>query len=180
MISETGALAPLDQTPFPEETSFQHLLELHPELLSGDLIDPVEPRRWVLVRREAGVPDGSGISTRWSADHLFLDQDGIPTFVEVKRAENDDVRRKVIGQILDYAANAIVYWPPDVVRSRFEDRIQKDETDPNEELNIKLGIDPTKTDEFWASVENNLRSGKIRMLIVADRIPRELRRVVEF
>jgi hypothetical protein len=33
---------------------------------------------------------------------------------------------------------------------------------------------------FWQSVKTNLQAGRIRMLFVADRIPPELRRVVEF
>jgi hypothetical protein len=40
------------------------------------------------VTREAGVPDGDDASDRWSLDHLFLDQDGVPTLVEVKRSSD--------------------------------------------------------------------------------------------
>lgn len=180
MITEAGSLLPMNQTPFPQEASFQQLLEQYPELLSGDLIDPEEPRRWILVGPEAGIPDGTSASSRWSADHLFLDQNGIPTIVEVKRAENDEIRRRVVAQILDYGANAVVYWPPDLIRNRFEERAIKAGKDPSDELAGRLGIDPDKTDDFWNTVEINLRSGRIRLLIVADQIPRELRRIVEF
>lgn len=45
-------------------------------------------------------------TSRLSLDHLFLDQDGIPTLVEVKRGGNAQVRREVVGQLLDYAAIA--------------------------------------------------------------------------
>src|SRR5688572_15849966 len=64
----------------------QALLADYPDLIPGDQINFEEPRRWMLIARELGVPgveDGTG---RWSLDHLFLDQDGIPTFVECKRA----------------------------------------------------------------------------------------------
>jgi len=54
-----------------------------------------------------GVPSIDGGGDRWSADHLFLDQDAIPTFVEVKRSTDTRIRREVVGQMLDYAANAI-------------------------------------------------------------------------
>ena len=53
---------------------------------------------------------------RWSLDHLFLDQEGIPTLVEVKRGTDTRIRREVVGQMLDYAANAIVYWPVEELR----------------------------------------------------------------
>jgi len=55
------------------------------------------------------IPDREDGSGRWSLDHLFLDQDSIPTLVEVKRSSDTRIRREVVGQILDYAANALVY-----------------------------------------------------------------------
>jgi hypothetical protein len=64
---------------------------------------------------------------QWSKRHqgrahyfglLFLDQDAIPTLVEVKRSTNTDIRRKVVGQLLDYAANAVAYWLVEVLRPR--------------------------------------------------------------
>ena len=82
-------------------------------------MDRTSPRRWVLIRREMGVPSVDGGSAQWSLDHLFLDQDGIPTIVEVKRASDTRIRREVVGQILDYAANGIRYWPVESLRSEF-------------------------------------------------------------
>jgi hypothetical protein len=41
----------------------------------------------------------------WSLDHLVVDQDAVPTFVEVKRASDTPARREVVAQMLDYAAN---------------------------------------------------------------------------
>jgi hypothetical protein len=34
-------------------------------------------------------------------------------------------------------------------------------------------------DEFWATVEANLRAGRLRLVFLADAIPRELQRIVE-
>jgi hypothetical protein len=98
----------------------------------------------------------------------------------VKRAENTEVRRKVVAQMLDYAANAVVYWPVDELRNRFEERLNAEGRDPDDELSVRLGIAPDEIEGFWQRVSTNLRSGKIRMLFVADQIPRELRRIVEF
>lgn len=42
--------------------------------------------------------------SRWSLDHLVVDQDAVPTFVEVKRASDTRARREVMAQMLDYAA----------------------------------------------------------------------------
>ncbi len=80
------------------------------QLIPGEQIDPDNPRRWLLVRQEAGVPDAEAAGSHWSVDHLFLDQDGIPTLVEVKRSSNTRIRREVVGQMLDYAANAVQFW----------------------------------------------------------------------
>lgn len=61
------------------------------------------PRRWLLVSREWGVPREEGGGGHWSLDHLFLDQEGVPTLVEVKRSSDTRLRREVVGQMLDYA-----------------------------------------------------------------------------
>jgi hypothetical protein len=47
--------------------------------LVGDQIDSGSPRRFVLVSREQSIADQAGGAGRWSVDHLFLDQDGVPT-----------------------------------------------------------------------------------------------------
>jgi hypothetical protein len=179
VLKEDGSLIPLKPAQFVLEDDFQRLLEDYPELLAGDLIDPEEPRRWLLVAREIGIPgetDGTGL---FSADHLFLDQDGIPTIVEVKRQTDTRLRREVVGQMLDYAANAVAYLPVASIRTRFEETCTKRGKDPEQELQDKLGQD-IDTEKFWLQVKTNLEAQKIRLLFVADAIPRELRRVVEF
>ena len=45
--------------------------------------------------------------------------DANPTLVEVKRSSDTRERREVVGQMLDYAANAVVYWPIETIRARF-------------------------------------------------------------
>ncbi len=57
------------------------------------------------------MPGESEGANWWSLDHLFLDQDAIPTFLEVKRSSDTRSRREVVAQILDYATNATEYWP---------------------------------------------------------------------
>jgi hypothetical protein len=42
------------------------------------------PRRWLLISPETAIPGEEGGAGRWAVDHLFLDQDAIPTLVEVK------------------------------------------------------------------------------------------------
>ncbi len=179
VIGKDEELIELEETPFEAEAHFQELLAKHPGLLAGDQIDPDSPRRWLLVAREFGIPDQEAGSDRWSVDHLFLDQYAIPTFVEVKRSSDSRIRREVVGQMLDYAANALAYWPADRLESQFRDSQQAAGRDPNTELEGFLGTD-MQPDEFWDLARVNLELGRVRLLFVGDRIPVELRRIVEF
>jgi hypothetical protein len=81
--------------------------------------------------------------------------------------------------MLDYAANAVVYWPIEQLRAEFEANCQARSVDPAEEISRRLGID-IDPETLWQQVKTNLQAGHIRMLFVADRIPPELRRIVEF
>src|SRR5712671_2627882 len=87
---------------------------------AGDQVNPQNPRRWALVRRELPISTGELGASQWSVDHVFLDQDGIPTLVEIKRQSDSRVRREVVGQMLDYAANCITYWSAESLRTAFE------------------------------------------------------------
>ena len=138
-----------------------------------------EPRRWLLVRREMPVPGEESGSSRWSLDHLFLDQEGVPTLIEVKRSSDTRLRREVVGQMLDYAANAVVYWPLERVQAEFDQTCTQRSEDPVEILTefLRGELEPER---FWDDVRTNLQAGRIRMVFVADVIPTELRRVVEF
>ena len=80
---------------------FQLLLAKFPSLLCWEQNDTGMPRRWLLLKREKAVPAEDGGGGRWSVDHLFGDQDGVPTLIEVKRQSDTRLRREVVGQILD-------------------------------------------------------------------------------
>src|SRR5690554_4797328 len=94
---ENDDLIPMVESAYTTEEILQVLLVKYPDLLPGDQINPEAPRRWLLVAREMGVPGAEHETGRWSLDHLFLDQDGIPTFVECKRATDTRARREVVG-----------------------------------------------------------------------------------
>jgi hypothetical protein len=71
----------------------------------------------------------------------FVDQDGIPTLVEVKRQSDTRLRREVVGQMLDYAANAVVYWPVEQLRAEFEQSCAANGTNPEEKIRDQLALD---------------------------------------
>ena len=179
LIQADGQLVEMVEESYGSEADFQELLAKYPNLLAGDQINDEKPRRWLLISREAALPSEENGSDRWSVDHLFLDQDAIPTLVEVKRSSDTRIRREVIGQMLEYAANAVVYWPVEEIQAKFDATCQAKGLNPEEELDAFLG--PSGDYEaFWQKTKVNLQAGRIRMLFVADEMPKELKRIVEF
>jgi hypothetical protein len=175
-------LVPMEESAYVKEAHLQRLLARYPDLLPGDQITPDDPRRWLLVAREMAVPgDEIEEKGRWSLDHLFLDQDGVPTFVECKRASDTRSRREVVAQMLDYAANGTEYWGMDRLRQAAAETAQALGRDLDEEiLRLIDGEGELDVETYWETVEDNLEAGRLRLLFVLDRPPKELRRLVEF
>lgn len=184
LVSDAGALQRVEHQLYASEDILQDLVGKYPELLAGDQIDPDAPPRWLLLRREAAIPDSAGGEDRWWLDHLLLDQFGIPTLVEVKRSTDTRIRREVIGQMLDYVANAQAHW----ATGRMRDMLAQEAGSPEagdakmaEFLEISQSAGTSEDiNRFWQTVEANLRKGDVRLLFVADELPKELRRLIEF
>jgi hypothetical protein len=183
LIQGNDELVEMNEEPYYSEDLLQGLLAKYPDLLAGDQMDDAAPRRWLLISREASLPSEEDGAGRWSVDHLFLDQEGIPTLVEVKRSSDTRLRREVVGQMLDYAANAVAYWPEETIRARFEARCESQGIDPAEMVSNLTRLEAAErgqVETFWDQVKINLQAGRIRLVFVADEIPQELRRIVEF
>ena len=175
-LDENQQVIQLKEEKYDSEDLFQSLIERYPDVLAGDQISPEHPRKWIFISREMGVPSQEGGNAQWFLDHLFIDQDSIPTFIEVKRSTDTRIRREVVAQMLDYAANASAYWPTEQLRSTYEEYCNQNGTIPLAELEIDI----EQTDSFWEKVHTNLRLGKLRLLFVADEIPDSLQRIIEF
>jgi hypothetical protein len=176
LIDENNQLQRLDSAPYESEALLQRLLAEYTDVLGGA---GDESAKLLLIKREYGVPGEEGGSNVWSLDHLFIDRDAVPVLVEVKRAADTRLRREVVAQMLDYAANGVLYWPLSQIIEAFENEAISHGTEPAERLSDFLGpeADP---EAFWKQVEANLRSGRIRLVFVADVIPKELRTDVLF
>jgi hypothetical protein len=171
----------MNATHYLTEDELQTYLADYVDLLPGDQINPEAPRRWLLVAREMGVPGAEQETGRWSLDHLFLDQDGTPTFVECKRASDTRARREVVAQMLDYAANGLTYWTVDRLRLAAAETARQRGIKLDELILSLLRTNvPADVELFWRQVEDKLRTGRVRLLFVVDQAPRELRRLVEF
>lgn len=175
-----GELEPLEEEAFVTEDELQALIAEHPELLDGEQICPGDPRRWILVAREQGIAETQGGGARWAVDCLILDQDATPTLVEVKRGSNPELRRTVVGQMLEYAAHAAPAWTADELRRRFEESAQAQGRDPAEVLGELLADEEPDADRFWGRAADKLAAKRMRLVFAADEIPDPLRRVAEF
>ena len=171
---------PLEDEPFLTEDQLQSLIADHPELLDGQQIRPDDPRRWILVTREKGIAETADGGARWALDLLLVDQDAMPTLVEVKRSRNPDARRAVVGQMLEYAAYAVQNWTAAELRRTFEESARMRGLHPDDELGTLLQDKQPDAEDFWQRVTAKLAASEIRLLFVVDDIPGPLRRIVEF
>jgi hypothetical protein len=80
---------------------------------------------------------------------------------------------------MDYAANCTSCWSIDMLRAGFEITCELTGRQSEEVLSefIRTG---RSTSDFWDRVKTNLEAGRIRLLFVADHVPLELKRIVEF
>jgi len=180
-ISDDGRLIDVSEVDFPTEDNLQELVAKYPRLLSGDEGSPDGLSDWLFIVREMGIPSEENQPDRWSVDHLFLDREGVPTLVEVKRSKDSRIRREVVGQMLDYAANASIFWPMETIRDCFQETCEAHSLNPVEILSEFLDPGPyPDSDVFWERVKTNLQAGKLRLVFLADQLPVELRRIIEF
>jgi hypothetical protein len=168
-------LVALREQPYEAEAVLQRLLADFPALLAGDEDGEAN---WLLIRREASIRLGAEDGSRGSLDHLFVDAAGTPTLVEVKRSSDSRVRREVVGQMLDYAANARTQWAGDALRAAFESRFATAPEDADQHVRDILRVEDV--DEFWDVVRAKVEAERFRLVFVADAIPAELRRIVEY
>lgn len=156
------------------EDALQMLLQRYPQVIPGKQIDPAseDPPRFVLLRRE--MPVGG-----WSLDHLYVDQRGVLTLVETKLIQNLESRREVIGQVIEYAANTNESWAYGRARQYATEFWSQQGRELDEVLLEEFGKD-LDIESFWGTVEENLKDGRIRLIIAADELRAEVRRMIEY
>lgn len=137
------------------EHELQALLAEHPSLIPG-----VGPDAAVCTEfRSAAGP----------ADLLIVDSDGSVTLVECKLAGNPQVRREIVGQLLDYASQ-IWRTPVDRFASTWSQQTGGalwDQLDGEEE-DLRAGLEAARGE------------GRFTLVLAVDRINSDLRRIVEY
>ena len=68
-LDADGDPTPLDEDEYNDEGELQKLIADHPDVL--ERVTPDNPRRWLLVKREMGIPDSAESADRWALDHLL-------------------------------------------------------------------------------------------------------------
>lgn len=173
-IKSSNGFHPLDESVYEEEDKFQEFLFENPSVM-GITNDDGEPIRMIPIAREVPVVDEAGIA--FSMDLVCLDHAGVVTIVEVKRHYDTRIRREVVGQIFDYASQLCYSGEVGALQQDFEMKYVSDDYDAKlkELLNIELSYD-----DYWRAVKTNLQARKVRLIIAADGIPDNLKRVIEF
>jgi hypothetical protein len=177
-LEVSGNLVLLTEQAYESEAVLQEALSKHPNVIAG-ISTSGATSGLILVKWEMGIP-----GTQLSLDHLFLDSEAVPILVEVKRSTDTRLRREVLGQMLDYAANGLAEWDAERIREAFLSTLQAqgsaDAEPPTEQdvLAEQLGI--ADSGEYWKRLETNLAAGRIRLVFLADTLPQPLVRIIEF
>jgi hypothetical protein len=174
-LKHGDAYVPMTEKPYDGESVLQALIAQHPEILADE---SAGQGPLLLVRREAAVSDQEDGGGRWNLDHLYVDSEGVPTLVEVKRSSDTRGRREVVAQMLDYAANARISFSAERMAAWVEEDARVRGTSAAQALSDTLGVDDL--DAFWATVATNLDAERFRLIFVSDVIAPELRRIIEF
>ncbi len=170
LTTATGQVSSLERVPFDDhlidEGWLQDLLHESPELLPIDEIDP----SWgplISLGREIATTAGP-------IDNLFVSPQGRLTVVEAKLWRNPESRRKVIGQVLDYASalaalsydelSATVANASSDAPSSLWQHVQDAEPD----------TDPADESAFVDTVTRGLRDSRFLLLVVGDGIHEQL------
>jgi len=110
-------------------------------------------------------------------DLLYLNEQGFITIGECKLWRNPEARRKVVGQILDYAKD-IAKWDYQKFQAECLKARKGEETSLFDIL--KEQIPELEEDEFIDRVQSNLSRGRFLLLIIGDGIRENMEDLVEY
>lgn len=177
-ITDTHGTEQVPSAPSTSEADHLHkLIEHNLDLLPGEQIDPDDPVRWLLIKSEVPVEDPESGVQRWSLDLLLADQWAKPALVECKLVKNAEIRKEMIGQAIEYAANAQHYWDAESLK-----RYAEATHGGRERLDELIGNLhwPSGTDDYFDALVKNLKQGLFRIVFAVDHAPHRLRSTVEF
>ena len=153
---------------FPEEADLQRYVCKNPQVLPIGEIK--EDAQFTVLDREIPVASGS-------IDILGVDSDGDLYIVETKLFKNSD-KRKVLAQVLDYgAAIWSAYQDPEGFLRMLDGRLSARGEGLRELLDQSFG---EAAEEVEEGMRNCLESGAFRFVVLMDRVPSELKTLIQF
>lgn len=57
LVNENEQIIPLKEAKYESEDLFQRMIEQYPDILAGGQITPDQPRKWIFISWEMGVPE---------------------------------------------------------------------------------------------------------------------------
>jgi hypothetical protein len=168
-----GRILPLVAEDFDVEAQLQSLLEEHPDLVLAGSDDESGTRVWTIGYE---VPTDAG-----SIDLLMLDSTARLWVVETKLVRNPEIKKQVVGQVLGYASCAAEWSATDLelIGDNYLGRRRDESTSLVEYLAQELGSEEAAA-QLLEDAAEHAQLGDLTALVVADGIPRQLRRLVEF
>lgn len=163
---------PLDKPPYDEDW-LQNLIHSHPELVPAGQVEACF-ENLVPILREFPLPSGY-------LDNLYVTPEGYPVLVEVKLWKNQEARRKVVAQILEYAKDFAALSYEDLnteIRKLLKGR--KWGENPLHEMVSAAVANPLPEAIFVDRVSRNLREGRFLLLILGDGIREEMAALAEY
>lgn len=162
------------------EYILQRLIELYPGVLPWHEFSDSPPADKVGV---CVLCEGAASA---ATDVLVVERTSTGTgrfvIVETKLIKNPEIFRAVVGQILEYAAKLSSGESLEILEERainyWKSRIGRFNGEFHEQMKKVFG--EGWREAIWESAFENLRKGNVRLLIVSDSVPEDLRLAVTF
>jgi hypothetical protein len=163
----------LGSKPYPYEDILKRNIVELPSLLPLEAVSD-EPVSHMTIGEE--WPAGTG-----RADIVLIGSDAVLTIVETKLSRNPEARREVIAQLLEYAAY-LSEWTIFEIQHRADEFFRSQEPSFDQALETFLGDSGTEegTDSFKSKIEQNLRQGRIRLIVAVDEVGEQIQKIVTF
>lgn len=153
-----------------DEGWLQSVIQTNPEIIPVDQIEPVFSPLIPLCREAS--------SRAGRADNFFINPQGMLTVIECKLFKNPQARREVVAQIMDYAKE-ITSW----TYEKLESVIKSARNDKSVSLlDIVRGSskEPVEEAAFIDAVNNNLKRGRLLLIVAGDGIRSDAEDLVRF
>lgn len=153
------------------ESWIQKLVDEFPHCLPIDEIEPGLTENFVSVCMELPTKHGP-------IDNLLMTPAGDIALVETKLWRNPEARREVVAQSLDYASCLFEMDYDELEKAALKGDFG-DRKKPATLYDVFEGLEPKLEPDFIDAVNNNLRKGRILIIVAGDGIRSQTERLVD-